>query len=463
MWFAKACEGGQLNPPIQVLAISHSFPPSPEVGGRRIASFCRYLPDFGIRPVVLTVDKRSLRGQDHSYPAPEGIQVEQAPELRPYSWYGRLKRRFLSTREGQNDSPQLSQPTSPYHRQSSLVRQLACVADMPDPHLGWYPPAVRAGRRVIEHESIDAIFSSAPPWTTHLIARHLKKKYGIPWVADFRDPWADASHRREAPRWFSQLHLRMEASCLRLADLVICNTEVLRKSFVERYPALPASKFVTLTNGFDDIVPPRAEAQGPRRILLHLGDIYGNRRIDTFCQALRNLVDAGEIDPTSLRIMFVGDFDPAVGPLAERLLPDLIGKKCVEFVPRMNWQDGQRALWAADLLLLFQGSFKAQVPAKFYEYLQTGKPILAVAAKGALSDLMDLTGSGLWVDPKDPSDIAAALLRALQLPAVSPEEVQRRWSGQFHFRSLTAQLAGWIREVASRTSQKSRVRSQKSG
>ena len=106
-------------------------------------------------------------------------------------------------------------------------------------------------------------------------------------------------------------------------------------------------------------------------------------------------------------------------------------------------------IWQADLLLIFQGGHVLQIPAKFYEYLSTGKPIFAVAKKGALTNLLEETGSGTWADSEKPEEIAAGLLKALALPALSSEEVQQRWYSRFHYRSLAARLAGSIRELLS--------------
>jgi hypothetical protein len=232
----------------------------------------------------------------------------------------------------------------------------------------------------------------------------------------------------------------------------MCNTNALRQDFIARYPALLAAKFVTLTGGFDDNVIPEPEPRGSRRILLHLGDIYLSRRIDTFCQAVHSLIDSGKIEPNSMKVRFVGEVDPMTKFAARQQLSDLLGRELVEFIPRMNWQQGQRLLWSADLLLLFQGDFKTQVPAKFYEYLQTGKPIFAIAARGALTELLESTGAGVWAEPEDADGIASSLLRALQQPAISPEEAAKRWSDRFHARSLTAQLARWIGQLAARQS-----------
>jgi hypothetical protein len=171
--------------------------------------------------------------------------------------------------------------------------------------------------------------------------------------------------------------------------------------------------------------------------------------VDTFLQAVNDLVNSGKLDLGSFKILFHGEMDASLLASARQCAPELFRNHSIELEPFIaSWQQAQEVLWGGDLLLLLPGS-PLEVPAKFYEYLQTGKPMFAVAQQGALTDLIDLTHSGLWAEPGDPAGIAASLLRALELPAVPPQEVERRWSGQFHFRSLTAQLAGWIRQLAS--------------
>ncbi len=192
-------------------------------------------------------------------------------------------------------------------------------------------------------------------------------------------------------------------------------------------------------------LPPSAEPKAPTRLLLHLGWLYRGRRIDTFCQAVASLVRCGKLDPSSFKILFLGDADPSIAASAHQLVPELIQSKCIEFQPQVSWQKGQQVLASADVLLIFQGNHPG-ITAKFYEYLQTGKPILAIVEQGELSHMLEMTRSGLWADPGDPTKIAAKLLDALALPVRPLEEVER-FAGQYHYRSLTGQLAAWIREL----------------
>lgn len=453
-----------MNSELQILVIAYGFPPNAEVGTKRVVGFCRYLPGCGIRPIVVTAEGRFYWWRDDSFPVPVGLHVERTPVLStPLDLYRRLKACFGSTESSGNDSGLV--PGT--ERRGFLRHQTLTLLATPDLYWGWYWPAVQAAERLIEREPIAAVFSTAPPWTSHLVARHLKKKYRIPWVADFRDAWtSDKWHLEEdLPGWRVRVDHRLEASCLRWADLVLCVTDYIREDFTQRYPRLPAAKFVTLTNGYDDSVGlPTSPASAalaesaawagskrPTRLLLHLGWLYGGRRIDTFCQAVASLVRSGKLDPSSFKILFLGDADPSVTAAAHQLVPELIQNKWIEFQARVSWQKGQESLASADVLLIFQGDHPG-VSAKFYEYLQTGKPIFAIVEEGPLSRMLKVTGSGIWADPGDPADIASKLLQALELPARPPEEV-KRLASQYHYRSLTAQLAAWVRELATANAQ----------
>ena len=159
-------------------------------------------------------------------------------------------------------------------------------------------------------------------------------------------------------------------------------------------------------------------------------------------------MNAGKLHPGYFKILFRGETDDSSVAAVHQCASELVRNRCIEFEPFTDsWRQAQELMWRADLLLIFSGS-PLEVPAKFYDYLKTGKPIFAIAEPGALTELLDSTSSGIWADPADPAGIAAGLLRALELPSVTPEEAERRWSSQFHFRSLTAQLAGWIRRLA---------------
>ena len=429
---------------LKVLVIAFNFPPDGEVGARRVAGFCRYLHEFGIQPIVLTVEERFYRVQDETVPVPQGVPVVRTSFVNPLGWYRRLRihtprNRKLSVAQEQKEVP------SAVTKSSFLRHQLLTLLDTPDEYWGWYFPAIRAAEELIRTQPIAAVLSTGPPWTPHLIARHLRKKHHIPWLADFRDPWTSDPWRCSVPQWRQRIDRRLEASCLRWADLVLSVTDGMRVMFAEQYPG-SAAKFVTLTNGFDgsNSIKPRTSSQSSQRLFLHLGKLYGGRRIDTFCKALANLIQIGMIDPAKIKFLFVGENDPAIVAGAQQVAPELLRNNCIEFRPTVPWDEAQRLLDRADVLLIFQGDHRCGVTAKFYEYLQTGKPIFAMVTQGDLSAMLKTTCSGVWAEPNDPEDIARKFMDALNLPMRSSEELERL-KQLYHFRSLTERLAGWIR------------------
>jgi Glycosyl transferase 4-like domain/Glycosyl transferases group 1 len=438
---------------LRVLFIAYAVPPSADVGVNRAVSFCKYLPEFGIETVVSTVDSHFYSRQDSSISLPATVRViRTAQDSTLLDWYKRWK----SSKEPIANSKSVREAAAPATSAKSSIgvkEHILSTLTIPDLYRGWRGPAIKVGLQLLQNEKFDAILSTSPPSTDHQVGLALKRKSGIPWIADFRDPWVtEPSDRNESPRWRQRLDLKLERDCVESADLVLCNTDQFRDTMKSRYPALPSKQFETLTNGFDDVVAPADLKLGKQRPLrcLHLGGIYGSRRIDTFCEAIGSLVANGRLNPEEIKISFVGHVDGSQRVACEKIAGNLIERGVIEFLSPVSKQEATKLLWGADLLLVFQGAYQLQVPLKFYEYLATGKPMFAVAQPGALTDLMTKTRTGIWAEEDNQTQIAERFLAAMDIPAQPPEHIQETWGREFHFRSLTQKLAGWVDSVAAR-------------
>lgn len=450
---------------IPVLFVAYHFPPDAAVGGKRAAGFCRYLPAFQIRPLVVTVKEQFYGGVDTSFPLSAGLQIERTDvHSTPADWYTTWKRRLIGSPHdiGQARTPGDGQSAPPSEPDAAgfLRRNALSLLDIPDAYWGWYWPAVRASSRIIRRERVRAVISSSPPLTPHLIAGHLARKFKLPWIADFRDVWLDLWNTyRRIPQWRKRLDLALQDSWVRRADLVLCSTDASRDVFVEHYSKEPPAKFVTLTNGFDDIAT--ATTQQPLapglQLVLHTGNLYGGRTVDTLCQAVAELVDSKRVNASTFKLLFLGNKDARIEAAARATTPDLFLSGCVEFRPAVPWAEAQRAVSGATVLLVVQGGQPVAVPAKFYEYLQTGKPIFALVCEGALSRMIESAGAGSWSDPRDVSRIADTLYAALRMPQRTAEQ-QAAISNRFHYRSLTAQLSEHIRRVTREGDSSTRAR-----
>src|SRR5215831_17121637 len=175
---------------LKVLIVAYHFPPDAEVGAQRVTRFCRYLPACGFQPVVLTVEERFCRMKDRTLRVPPGIRVERTTAPRnPVEWYRRRKARSVLPSHlggGGRSGP----PADREWRPGPLRRHSLALLQTADLYWGWYQwgwylPALRRAQKLVRQEPIAAVFSTGPPWTGHLVARHLKRKFSLPWLADF--------------------------------------------------------------------------------------------------------------------------------------------------------------------------------------------------------------------------------------------------------------------------------------
>ncbi len=288
----------------------------------------------------------------------------------------------------------------------------------PDPELAWWLSAAPAGAALVREHDLDVILSSAPPFTSHLVAAEVARRTGVPFVVDFRDPWSRAPWALEWRNqgWTGWVHRRLERFTIRRAARVVLNTKPMQEDFVAHYPPEIAAKFVTIPNGFDTDALDRGVRPVPRTapqdtlVLCHTGNLYQARDPRPLLRALATVLTDGSMPADAFRLQLVGgaggEFDTA-GEVARLGLAH-----AVEFVPPVSHGESLGYLRAADILLVVQPDTAVQVPVKLYEYLWARKPILALASPGAVADLIQEGRVGTVVTADDERAIAEAL-RAL--------------------------------------------------
>jgi len=428
--------------------VAYYFPPNAAVGGKRIARFCHYLPSFGIRPSILTLDQESCASLDLSFAKSDQLPIERArPSLTPLDWY---KRAFQPRTNGMvKQSPQGVDAQQKTRLMNAVSQNAVALLTIPDKQWGWYFPAVRAGSKLIRQHKFDAIMSSGPPWTAHAVGHKLSQEFNIPWIVDFRDAWVSDHWRDEFPGWRNRVDWRIENRWLEHSALVLTTTERLRESLLTTHRGVPESHITTITNGFDGNIS--AEERAPaapkdKTVFLHTGELYRGRRIDSLCSALSTLLKNGAFGEKLPRVVFIGETDPEIERTARAVTPELFDAGMVEFRPPVSWKTVQAELAAADILLLVQGDHPTAIPAKFFEYLQTGKPILGIGQGGALKDIIEDTESGFVADPRDEEAISAAIRKSLEMKPRSAAEIAQ-FAAKYHFKNLSAKLAENIRRI----------------
>lgn len=367
----------------EVLFIAYLFPPHGGGGVQRTTKFVKFLPRYGWRPTVLTTRQVHLRDRSLLADLPSELQIERTRALLLPTWL-------------------------PYRMRKWIARWLF-IADM---ELGWFPFAVHAGRRLLMQQSFNAIYSTSVPYTSHLVGLWLKRRFQIPWVADFRDAWIghfQFEYPTPLQRYIAE---RLERAVVHEADRVVVVNPRLRQHFLARYPELPAEHFITILNGFDpddyrDVELPEGDK---RFTIVYTGSLYGNvQTARPFLQALRQAVEDGRLPAKDVCVRFIGN--PSVE--APQLVAEWGLEPVVEFLGYLPHRQVIGHQLVADALLLILGRHPNSdivLPGKTLEYLYSGRPIFAMVPGGVTRDVLMEAGVGRFAPPDQPDKICSLLL-----------------------------------------------------
>ncbi len=409
-----------------VLMVAYYFPPLGGAGVQRTLKFVKHLPGFGWQPSLLTAQGRQKYVSDPTILAdiPAGIVVHRTPAL-------------------------LLPGQLPYRLRRAITRWLLLV----DEQIGWLPFAAPRAKQILRAGCFKVVYTTSVPYTDHLIGLQIKRATGLPWVADFRDPWIDNFASTFPTRFHKNLARRWEAAICHQADRVTVVSEPMRRALLERYEWLSPARVITLTNGYDrdDFTGITPAKRPPEQFtIVYTGTFYQHGRTpETFLRAARNAIDSGLIPRNHLVIEFVGNIGPGAHQLIETL--DLGGvTHTTGYLPH---RDSIAQLLSADVLLLVVGSgpgSEAVLTGKVFEYLAARKPILALAPPGAAADLMRQARAGVVVDPEDVAAISAQLVTLYHQwqsgsLSISPDEAV---IASYDRRKLTERLATIFDEVS---------------
>lgn len=404
----------------RVLMVAFHFPP--QAGGSgllRALKFCRYLPEFGWLPTVLTAHPRAYEHLEES-------QLREIPaEVAVFRAFALNTQRHLSFH-------------GRYLRWTGL----------PDRWASWCLGAVPMGLWAIRKHRSQIIWTTYPIATAVLIGWILHRLTGRPWVVDFRDSMTEDEYPRDPStrrvyRWIERRAVQRGA---RLVFTARSTIQMYRK----RYPWLPPEKCLLIPNGYDEedfrdilrVESTQKPAMGPTRIL-HMGLLYPEERDPIpFFRALSRLKKEGQVSAAKLRIeLRASGFDDVYAPLVRELALDDL----VHFLPALPYQQALQDGSGADGLMLFQAAnCDHQIPAKLYEYLRLRKPILALTSEsGDTAAVLRESGGATIVDLASEEAIYRALpafLASLQADQHSLPDEQKvmRYSRENQARELAA-------------------------
>lgn len=384
----------------RVLVIAYYFPPMGLSGVQRTAKFVKFLPKFGWQPTVITSEPRGYFAFDDSLWSEiqdAGIEVIRAGGWDPTRLF--RKRRVVAL------------PNECRRRWFSAVSQLLFI---PDNKIGWYPAAVNAGRVALRKKPHDVIFSTAPPYTAHLVGRTLSRRTGVPLVLDFRDDWVGNPRHVYATTLHRSLSARLERKALRTArGIVVINDQIRRNLVARNADVVPSSSVHVISQGFDpeDFDGPAAKNSRPERFtLLYSGVFYDAQTPVFFLQALADLFTRRADLRERIDAVFAGLLPESALESARELGVDA-NVRHVGYLPH---DELLQHLVSADVLWMTVGRQEGAETistGKLFEYFGSRKPVLGLVPRGAAREALVHYGAAAIVEPDSVAEISAAIER----------------------------------------------------
>jgi len=377
----------------KVLMIAYHFPPMVGSSGiQRTLGFARALPSLDWQPAILTAHLRAY----------EQTQQNTSPSEFP------VRRAFAL------DSA----------RHLAIFGRYPLAIALPDRWISWLLGAVPNGLSMIRQLKPAVLWSTYPIATAHLIGYWLARLSGLPWIADFRDPMAHEGYPPDQRTW--QSFLKVEQRVFSRANLCVFATEGAARLYRNRYPDA-ATRIRVIENGYDEAAFSAAEQNLERAALhpgaytlLHSGIVYPEWRNPIhLLQAIRHLINAGELDPAKFRLRFRA---PVHDAFLHEQIASLQLQDMVEVLPALPYRDALGEMMRADGLLVLQSDCcNDQIPAKIYEYIRAGMPILALTDRtGDTAQVLRSMGHN-YIAPLDASSaIGTELLGFVQQPKREP-------------------------------------------
>jgi glycosyltransferase involved in cell wall biosynthesis len=437
-----------MSPPLDALLVSYAFPPVGGAGVQRTVKLAKYLPEHGVTPTVLTVQNASAPLTDTSFARDlsPAMVVHRAPTLEP--GYAAKQAAWTAT------AHPAAGPTWTWKRRAV---QLLKAGLQPDPQVLWIPGAARALAPILRGPPrIDAVLVSAPPFSQYLLGPWVRRHRDVALVLDYRDEWtmARTTYEMLAGRVATRVGSALEAWLLRYADAVTTATEEFRTGLLDRFPGLDPGRVRAIPNGYDpdDFPQPLPEPPADRFVVAYAGTVFKLTSARGLLQAVRRL---HERDPELARWLRVR----CIGRVVDTELPffegtERLGVERVGYVPH-DQVLGELARSHLVLCLLDDVPGVERIyPAKVFELMHLGRPVLTLAPEGALTRLVRRHGLGSVFPPRDVDAIAEHLARLLRAfrdrPDAAPTADPPVETERYHRRVLAGEFAEVLGEALAR-------------
>ncbi|NDI99157.1 glycosyltransferase family 4 protein [Flavobacterium sp. LaA7.5] len=421
----------------KVLIITYYWPPAGGPGVQRWLKFVKYLPHYGIEPIVYIpenptypfLDKGLLNEVDKK------ITILKHKIIEPYSWASVFSK----------NTKKISAGIIPDKKKQSFMQRLILWVRgnlfIPDARVLWVKPSISYLSDYIQKNNIDTVITTGPPHSLHLIGLGLKKHHNIKWFADFRDPWTTIGYHKELKLSdnAAKKHKELEREVLNIADQIIVTSPTTKKEF----EVITKQPITVITNGYD-VEKVGKQPADEKFTLAHIGSFLSERNPLVLWQSISELVNDNQEFKKAFQLKLIG-------AVSQEVLSTMTKFGLNGYVNNLGYVSHAEALVEqrkSQVLLLVEidsPDTRCIIPGKLFEYMAAERPILAVGPEGAdIESIIKTTNTGVFTTYSEKEKIKETLLNYFKHYQEVNLKVNAVGLQYYSRKNLTGQLANLL-------------------
>lgn len=431
----------------KVLIITYYWPPSGGAGVQRWLKFVKYLRYFGWEPVIYTPSNPEFPLTDDTlaHDIPDGIEVISTPIWEPYEFYKKLT--------GKKSSTKINSGFLTHKKSPGFIEKLSVWIRgnffIPDARKFWIKPSIRFLIKYLGDNPVDAVVSTGPPHSMHLIALGIKQRLNIPWLADFRDPWTDIDYYKDMKisSFADNKHKKFELRTIKGCNAMV----VVSRDMKENYERMGGNNVHLITNGFDpgDMDIPNV-VRDTKFSISHIGTLPPSLNLKGLWHVLSELSGLLPHFRNDLEIKLIGKVDKSV-------TDDLIALNLGDQLTRIEYvsHDKVGTLMKQSAILLLainkdSPNARGILTGKFFEYLASSRPIIAIGpADGDLERILNESEAGFISEYNDLKQIKKIVLMFYEKYLANDLTNNPKGIEKYSRKNLTAELAAVLDKMIS--------------
>ena len=388
----------------KILIITYYWPPSGGPGVQRWLKFVKYLPEFGVQPIVYIPENPTypIVDENLSKEVSEKAIILKHEIFEPYQ---------LASLFSKNKTKKISSGIIPNQKKQSLLDKVFLWIRgnlfIPDARIFWVKPSVAYLEKYILENDIDTIITSGPPHSLHLIGLELKLKLNVKWFADFRDPWTTIGYHKSLrlSNYAANKHKSLESQVLNTADIIIVTSKTTKAEF----EAITTKPIAVITNGYDTEKVDK-EALDSKFSLAHIGSFLSERNPLILWESLVELINEIPDFKSNLEIKLIGAVSQEVlETISEFGLNSYLNN--LGYVSHSEAIAHQRKSQVLLLIEINSEDTKSIIPGKLFEYMVSNRPIIAIGPSGSdFAEIITTTNTGVFFDYSEKMKLKSVLL-----------------------------------------------------